>query len=317
MNEQDSKTPKWHNAVAGGVAGAGARCATAPLDLLRIRRQLETNVTYPRPSLWRQMLNIVESEGGAIALFRGGWAGTYLWIGYSGIQFALYAHVQEWFQSLDDSNNPHPTAIAFCSGGTAGVCATLATYPFDICRTIFAARGLPLHSFRAADGVFRPPKSMQEFALGLYRQNGLKTFYAGSGPACIQVIPYMGFSFAIYDRLTRDDRRVGSSGMAGSIAGGVSKMIVYPMDTVKKRLQAQAVFGSDAPYKGMVDCFSTMWRKEGITRFYSGVVPAVLKTTIATGLSFALFRGTKNCLESLHGEWQTDDRKATDNSFEG
>ena len=165
MKEQESRCtyPKWHNAVAGGVAGAGALCATAPLDLLRIRRQLETNVTYPRPSLWSEMLTIVESEGGIIALFRGGWAagdlpldrilGRSIHLVCPRPRMASIVVVAKWSQQ----------SASFCyrllSGGTAGVCATLATYPFDICRTTFAARGLPMHSLRDADGVFRPPKS--------------------------------------------------------------------------------------------------------------------------------------------------------------
>eukprot|EP00562_Extubocellulus_spinifer_P009368 CAMPEP_0178501678 /NCGR_PEP_ID=MMETSP0696-20121128/17086_1 /TAXON_ID=265572 /ORGANISM="Extubocellulus spinifer, Strain CCMP396" /LENGTH=175 /DNA_ID=CAMNT_0020130659 /DNA_START=183 /DNA_END=706 /DNA_ORIENTATION=+ len=35
------KYPAWHSAVAGAAAGAGSRLLTAPLDLLRIRRQLQ------------------------------------------------------------------------------------------------------------------------------------------------------------------------------------------------------------------------------------------------------------------------------------
>ena len=45
--DPDTKTantktyPQWHSAVAGAAAGAGSRLLTAPLDLLRIRRQLQ------------------------------------------------------------------------------------------------------------------------------------------------------------------------------------------------------------------------------------------------------------------------------------
>jgi hypothetical protein len=39
-SEAAIETPIWHHAVAGGVSGAGARIVTAPLDLLKIRRQL-------------------------------------------------------------------------------------------------------------------------------------------------------------------------------------------------------------------------------------------------------------------------------------
>lgn len=299
--------PKWHDGVAGAVAGAGARLATAPLDLIRIRRQLDRTVTYPRPSLWKSFASIVKDEGGIVALFRGSVAATYLWVGYSTVQFAVYGSIKEFFEAQINNNlqNPQPTLVAFLSGGTAGVCATLSTYPFDICRTVFAAQGMipGNHSLAEpnAGPTFKPPKSLRDFAFSLYRQKGLGAFYAGSGPATLQIVPYMGLNFAIYDVLTRDNRGVGVSAYAGTISGSVSKIIVYPVDTVKKRMQAQAVFGPSFgdTSEGMIGCFLQIWRKEGVLSFYRGLIPSVLKTGIATGLSFSLYRGTKNFLETL------------------
>jgi solute carrier family 25 thiamine pyrophosphate transporter 19 len=299
----------WHNVVAGGMAGAGARLATAPLDLIRIRAQLERNVTYPRPSLRSSFAKVVQDEGGFVALFRGGVAGTYLWIGYSTVQFAVYGRAKKYLESTIDEER-HPTAIAFFSGAAAGLCATLSTYPFDICRTVFAARGLPQHSLQDAAGTFKPPKSLYDFAFSLYKQKGLRAFYAGSGPASIQIMPYMGLNFAIYDKLTSGDKAVGASAYAGTISGATSKILVYPLDTVKRRLQAQAVFGpGDDLYAGMVDCFSKMIRKEGKTSLYRGLLPSVLKTAIATGLSFSLYRCTKNLLERRQDDWDGEHEK--------
>jgi solute carrier family 25 thiamine pyrophosphate transporter 19 len=309
--------PPWQNGIAGAVAGAGARLATAPLDMVRIRRQLDRSVTYPRPSLWSSVVTIVKDEGGVLALFRGSVAATYLWVGYSSVQFAVYGSIRGWMEAHDDPNHPHPTLVAFLSGGSAGVCATLSTYPFDICRTTFAARGPALHSLKEPPGTFQPPKSLYDFSISLYRRKGLSAFYAGSGPASIQIMPYMGLNFAIYDRLTKGDRGVGMSAYAGTISGSVSKIIVYPMDTIKKRIQAQAVFGPYGDtYEGMVDCFLKILRNEGYKSFYRGLVPSVLKTGIAAGLSFSLYRGTKNYLEARHDDWEKDHQQAEKSVFD-
>ena len=54
-------------------------------------------------------------------------------------------------------------------------------------------------------------------------------------------------SFALHDLFVMwsesSDSRV--SGVAGMGAGVISKLLVYPLDTVKKRLQAQAFWGSN------------------------------------------------------------------------
>ena len=345
--------PSWHNTIAGAVAGAGSRMATAPLDLIRIRRQLMTSgiVTYPTPSLYTQLKNVVQTEGGINALYRGNVAAIYLWISYAAVQFTTYNATKDILlhtsicSSSNNTNNSSntttrllcesPTVVAFISGAVAGVCATALTYPFDICRTIFVAQGnivsetpslsaAPTTAAGTATTVptKNPPKSFAEFISKLYQKQGIKGFYAGAFPAMIQVVPYMGINFAIYDRLTRttttgslndsnstntttsNNTSVTLSAYAGSISGAVSKILIYPLDTVKRRLQAQAFFGTVAGqhhyYTNMMDCFYSIYTQEGIYSFYRGMVPSVLKTTVSTALTFALYRFTKNLLENIH-----------------
>ena len=173
-----------------------------------------------------------------------------------------------------------------------------------------------------------PPARLtfRTLTVALYQQKGLAGFYAGAFPALIQIVPYMGLNFAIYDWLTTPTRTtepsnnnmtknssgsVVSSAYAGSISGALSKLVVYPLDTVKRRLQAQAlVLSTDGIssnnhfhqcYRGMWDCFVTIYRREGYAAFYRGMVPSVLKTTISTSLSFALYRWTRNALASGQG----------------
>lgn len=341
--------PRWHNIVAGAAAGAGARLLTAPLDLLRIRRQLSSmpsTAASPvaaasssatnggKGSLLSSLSHIVRTEGGVKSLFRGNVAATYLWVTYAAVQFSIYARASDvlngfapcpprgcvegtprWatrapaplltaFEAIASS----PTGVAFAAGATAGAGATLCTYPFDITRTAFASRGLL--SSAAAGAAASPPKTVLEFAKKMYRTSGVRGFYSGCGPAVVQIIPYMGLNFAMYDYITRlsDKHPVGSSGVAGAISGGVSKCLVYPMDTVKKRLQAQGFVGIIAPasgadpnkYKNMVHCIQTMAREEGVSAFYRGLVPTVMKSMAATGLTFAFFTMSKNTLEGIH-----------------
>ena len=374
--QQQPRYPSWHSAAAGGVAGFGSRMVTAPLDLIRIRRQLAVGVVYPSETIWQTWKSVMREEGGVAALYKGNLAAIYLWVGYAATQFAVYNHVKK--EVLPAELNA--TASAFASGAVAGLCATAVTYPFDVCRTTFVAQGVSpaaaattttttstlrnnnrstgtvasahhcepvwhhpshpaappsidrvLHSERRAPlpfsslyepshhyRSFPPPSSpsppsippshkltFQDFAVTLYRQKGLPGFYAGASPALLQIIPYMGLNFAIYDFLS-DHATAANSAYAGSISGALSKIAVYPLDTVKRRLQAQAFLTADKAsgqtiYAGLCDCFRTIYQQEaGLPAFYRGMVPSVLKTAISSSLSFAFYRWTKNVLEATH-----------------
>ncbi|KAK1732226.1 mitochondrial carrier protein [Skeletonema marinoi] len=242
--EKKRPYPHWHDFVGGGVSGLGARCITAPLDLLKIRRQLQSSdaavsssraLTGGEWNIFQSLYKIAEREGGIRSLFR------------------------DRYSSKDPTsdNNHVATAISFTSGAFAGLCATAITYPFDLCRTIFAARGLyPVAASNVTWSEYttnlaavnqgqlqrRPPRTLREFAQRMYQQRGLKGFLAGSAPGFLQIVPYMGLNFALHDlfvtKIGSNDSKV--SGIAGMGAGVISKFLVYPLDTVKKRLQAQA-----------------------------------------------------------------------------
>ena len=61
-------------------AGAGARMIVAPLDLIRIRLQLE-----PNKSIFAHVQHIA-TESGLRGFFRGNVPATYLWVGYTAVQ---------------------------------------------------------------------------------------------------------------------------------------------------------------------------------------------------------------------------------------
>lgn len=71
----------------------------------------------------------------------------------------------------------------------------------------------------------------------------------------------------------------------GSIAGIIGKVIEYPFDTVKVRLQSQP---DHVPlrYAGPVDCFYQSWVEEGIVGLYRGVSAPLIGAAIETSSLF-------------------------------
>ena len=74
-------------------------------------------------------------------LWRGTVPGLLLTIPYTAVQFVALQQCRTFAQQhglLTDS-----PALSFLSGATAGAAATVASYPFDVLRTVLAAQGKP------------------------------------------------------------------------------------------------------------------------------------------------------------------------------
>lgn len=86
---------------------------------------------------------------------------------------------------------------------------------------------------------------------------------------------------------------------AGGTAGFVEICIMYPLDLVKTRLQLQASkpkgLGASDPhyYTGIGNCFKKMYKHEGLTSFWKGILPPILIETPVRAVKFLTFEQHK------------------------
>jgi ornithine carrier protein len=87
----------------------------------------------------------------------------------------------------------------------------------------------------------------------------------------------------------------------GSIAGVVGKLIEYPFDTVKVRLQSQP---DNLPlrYTGPLDCFRQSLRYDGVSGLYRGISAPLFGAAVETSslfFSVSIQRRHYLCLDSI------------------
>ncbi|GLD98085.1 hypothetical protein PINS_up006782 [Pythium insidiosum] len=207
----------------------------------------------------------------------------------------------------------HKTVVSSVNGACAGVIATIVTYPLDLFRTIFASQGVPKR--------FPTLASLARHTLST---RGVRGLYSGIGPALFQIAPYMGLSFGIYSSLNAaiaehnasihaEPPRPGSLVWllsyvgTGAAAGLLSKTVVYPLDTVKKRMQMREMtrcetYGVIPHYKTSWACFRDILRREGVRGLYKGTLPSLLKSVVTHSSTFATFEMTLVAIERVE-EW--------------
>ena len=167
---------------------------------------------------------------------QGLWRGTIpalvLTAPYCAVQFTVLQQAKSLVRrhSLHDHPRWKHTS-SFIGGAAAGAAATLASYPFDLLRTVLASQGSP--------PLYR---GMVDAATGLMKQRGVAGLYAGVGITLAEIIPYAGVQFGTYDLLTNlADRRqqgeplshfaaIGRTFMIGLLSGIAGK--VRPLPTI-------------------------------------------------------------------------------------
>jgi len=278
--------------LSGAIAGLISRFVIAPLDVIKIRLQLQIHslsdplsghTVHGGPTykgIIPTLKQILRQEG-ITGLWKGNIPAEGLYLCYGATQFLTYRTTNQYLTSPNFPLNLPSSANSFISGATAGVVSTTATYPLDLLRTRFAAAG--------------PEKVYPSLLTGIReisRNEGTKGFFRGLSAANLQIVPYMGLFFTAYEFFRPIlsashlplDWMGSADGLSGIMASVLAKTAVYPLDTVRKRLQVQGpsrlryVHRNIPEYKtGPFGTIRAIVIKEGVRGLYRGLTVSLVK----------------------------------------
>eukprot|EP00457_Paulinella_chromatophora_P010668 gb/GEZN01010779.1/.p1 GENE.gb/GEZN01010779.1/~~gb/GEZN01010779.1/.p1 ORF type:complete len:330 (-),score=6.61 gb/GEZN01010779.1/:177-1166(-) len=307
--QNPSRNRAWRERWAGAVAGCISRCCVSPFDVLKIRYQVGSRGDVPYRGLIHTSSAILKREG-LKAFWKGNLAGVLMWGPYTSIAMQMYHLSYRRLLPYFD-NKPHE--LQFCSGAIAGASATVGTYPLDIIRTTLVVQ---------RDVLVRPTITL--VTREIVRQHGLCGLYRGMGATLMGIMPCMGLQFAIYGwfkdafakleqlpaerievPLLSPNMPISPKALAGFLAGVGSKSITMPLEVVKKRMQtSHFAWAPNAPapkYSSIRDCVQHVYYTEGLTAFWRGVVPNMLKAGIASCSTFVTFEVIMLYALPVHG----------------
>ncbi|RMZ89626.1 hypothetical protein DV736_g3162, partial [Chaetothyriales sp. CBS 134916] len=306
------KGTKQQVVVSGAVAGLVSRFVIAPLDVVKIRLQLQPHSlsdplscdgikgpTYK--GVFASMRTIVRQEG-LRSLWKGNVPAELMYICYGGIQFVGYrsiTQVQEQARRHIDVNLPFRipgSADSFVAGAGAGAIATTVTYPMDLLRTRFAAQGTE----RIYSGLVAACRD-------IVRDEGMRGYFRGLSAAVGSIVPYMGLFFSSYEifheAIGGATLPFGSGdAVAGVMASIVAKSATFPLDLIRKRLQIQGptrqryIHTNIPVYKGVWRGLFAIWRKEGVRGWYRGLTVSLVKAAPASAVTMYVYERTLHAL---------------------
>ncbi|KAK5583863.1 hypothetical protein RB653_005467 [Dictyostelium firmibasis] len=300
--------------IAGSFSGALTRFIVAPLDVVKIRLQLQrTHINHSRGVTEKvnyrgiaHTMNRVIREEGIRSLWKGNLSAELLWISYAAVQFSTYNQIigfldpeyrrnqQKSNQNIDENNKtnykPSPS-ITMIGGASAGVVSTIVSYPFDIIRTNIVNNHGKINFLQTFQSIIK-------------RSGGYSNLFSGINSSLFQIVPQMGFQFTFYESFKFMSNKYTSSVnnnnnplnqfTCGLLSGGLSKFLVLPFDIVKKRLQVNEKVGY-----GMKSCIKDLYYNEGgVKSFFKGGTPGIVKAGLAAALSFTFFEQSKRILSN-------------------
>ncbi|KAH8327236.1 hypothetical protein KR074_007672 [Drosophila pseudoananassae] len=297
-------------ALGGGTAGAVTRFLTQPFDVLKIRFQMQVEpVGSHKSSKYHGVIHAFKSlyvEEGLRGLMRGHNAGQVLSISYALTQFWSYEQFRFHAHHVPYLNE-RPFLLYFFCGGFAGCLGAVAAQPFDVVRTQVVAADPT--TGRSRMGTF-------EGLRRIWKKEGTTGLTRGLQFTLVQIFPLVGANFLFYKYLNamvltfkryqeRSKGKVSATHahdihgfflfVNGALAGVAAKVLVYPADLLKKRIQLKGFkgdrksFGRNPDCPTVMECIGTTYKEEGIGGFYKGMVPTLLKAGFTSAIYFTIY----------------------------
>ncbi|KAH8700769.1 putative mitochondrial carrier protein [Talaromyces proteolyticus] len=176
---------------AGGSAGACQVVFTNPLEIVKIRLQVQGELaknvegTPKRSAMW-----IVRNLG-LMGLYKGASACLLRDVPFSAIYFPTYAHLKSDFFGESPSKKLGVVQL-LTAGAIAGMPAAYLTTPCDVIKTrlqVEARKGETKYT------------SLRHCASTIWKEEGLKAFFKGGPARILRSSPQFGFTLAAYEVL--------------------------------------------------------------------------------------------------------------------
>jgi solute carrier family 25 (adenine nucleotide translocator) protein 4/5/6/31 len=270
--------------LLGGSIGAVSKTVMAPVE--RVKLLMQTQDSNPdvlsgkvqRYTSIGDCFRRVRAEQGMGAFWRGNLVNCLRYAPQQGSALALNDFINNLFPVYDTKTDLWKSVGSkLSSGGLAGAAANTICYPFDFARTRLAS------DLGKGKGQFN---GIWDCISKTVRAQGITGLYTGWTVTCLGAFVYRAGQLGLFKQIQDLNPYNKDKGTKGAVSAFVAVTVArsavmpfnYPFDTVRRRMMLQ----SEKPvaerlYKGSLDCFFQVLRKEGTKGMYKGMVPELFR----------------------------------------
>ncbi|AMD22842.1 HHR073Cp [Eremothecium sinecaudum] len=312
--------------LAGGFAGVISRTCTAPLDRIKVFLIARTDLAStllnskeslvhhnPRADISKIRSPIIKAalslykQGGLRAFYVGNGLNAIKVFPESAIKFGSFELAKKLLAPLSGVKDPSELSRfnTYVAGGIGGIMAQFAAYPIDTLK--FRIQCAPLSK------TMKGTPLLMKTAKDIYLEGGLRAFYRGFLVGIMGVFPYAALDLGTFSalkaayikhqstKLNINEDEVSLSNLVvlpmGAFSGTVGATVVYPINLLRTRLQAQGTFAHPHRYEGFRDVFVKTVQREGYQGLYKGLLPTLAKVCPAVSISYLCYENLKGLMK--------------------
>ncbi|ANZ75214.1 BA75_03197T0 [Komagataella pastoris] len=317
--------------LAGGLSGVVSRTCTAPFDRVKVFLIARTDLTS---TLLHSKKEITSSVGelkhqkipidkikspilkAATSIYRqGGLRGFYVGNGLnvlkvfpeSAMKFGSFEAAKRFMCTVEGVTDPTQLSkvSTFAAGGFGGVCAQMTVYPIDTLKYRLQCAKL--------DSDIRGNRLLWTTAKQMYKEGGLRIFYRGLYVGIIGMFPYAAIDLGTFSTLKKwyfqkeavlqncapEDVKLPNYIVLsmGALSGTIGASMVYPVNLIRTRLQAQGTYAHPHRYNGFFDAARKTMVKEGVPGLFKGLLPNLAKVAPAVSISYLMYENLKDLFQ--------------------
>jgi solute carrier family 25 aspartate/glutamate transporter 12/13 len=264
---QSGNIPLWAEIMAGGTAGGCQVVFTNPLEIVKIRLQVqgeaikaaarEGEQVTKRSALW------IVRHLGLVGLYKGASACLLRDMPFSAIYFPFYSHLKKDFFGESPTKKLGIVQL-LTAGAIAGMPAAYLTTPFDVIKTRLQVES------RKGDTQYT---SLRHCAKTVFKEEGFKAFFKGGPARILRSSPQFGFTLAGYEVLqgmfplhSEGTEELGPRGTVEPITG--LQEATAPLPYLRSRNALKIILDLDLGFG------KTKVPKEGLKSWVPGLKPS-------------------------------------------
>ncbi|XP_076291764.1 solute carrier family 25 member 35 isoform X3 [Lasioglossum baleicum] len=295
--------------VIGGLAAVGAGFFTNPIDVVKVRLQLqgELEARNSYKKIYKNTLHagyIIAKHEGVLALQAGIVPALYFQVVLNGIRLGIY----NWAKDHEFITNKKGDTAVFSTvivTGTAGCIGAVLGSPFYLLKTQLQSQSAQTiavgHQHNHA-GTWSSFKS-------LWKEGGIAALYRGwyaNIPRLFVGSATQLTAFGLAADWLRSmqilvNQPILLTFTASLIGGSCVALTIQPFDVLATRLYNQRIEagGKGALYNGLLDALVKIFRTEGVTGLYKGLFPTWMRIAPHTVLCLVFYEKLDQFYDTL------------------